>query len=58
VADWAAAERRGGYARARMNEYDNPYRDDPEAAPLTRIGRLAECSLVLLLTFLAVYLSR
>jgi hypothetical protein len=41
-----------------MDKYDNPYRDDPESAPLTRVGRLAECGLALLLALLAVYLSR
>jgi hypothetical protein len=41
-----------------MDKYDNPYRDDPESVPLTRVGRLAECALALLLALLAVYLSR
>ena len=41
-----------------MDPYDNPYRDDPGTAPLTRAGRLAECILALLLTLLSVYLSR
>ena len=41
-----------------MQKYDNPYRDDPESAPLTRIGRLTECALSLLLALLAFYLSR
>jgi hypothetical protein len=58
VLECAVAGRRGGYPAARMNEYANPYQDDPEAAPLTRTGRLTECALVVLLTFLAVYLSR
>jgi hypothetical protein len=41
-----------------MDRYDNPYRDDPQSAPLTPVGRLIECGLVLLLAVLAVYLSR
>ena len=41
-----------------MEKYGNPYRDDPESMPLTRVGRLVECSLALLLAVLAVYLSR
>jgi len=41
-----------------MENYDNPYRDDPELTPLTRAGRLIECGFAVLLAFLAVYLSR
>ena len=41
-----------------METYDNPYRDEPAAAPLTRAGRLVECAVALVLTLLAVYLSR
>lgn len=41
-----------------MERYHNPYRDDPELAPLTRAGRLVECALAMLLAFLAIYLSR
>jgi hypothetical protein len=40
-----------------MEKYENPYRDDPELAPLTRTGRLAECALAVLLALLAVYLA-
>jgi hypothetical protein len=40
-----------------MDNYRYPYSDDPESAPLTRVGRLTECALVLLLAVLAVYLS-
>ena len=58
VPECAAREGHRRYPAARMNEYDNPYREDPAAAPLTRTGRLTECVLVVLLTFLAVYLSR
>jgi len=43
---------------AAMDPYHNPYRDQPPAAPLTRAGRLVECMLALVLTLLAVYLSR
>lgn len=42
----------------RMDKYHNPYRDDPESVPLTRVGRLTECALAVLLAVLAVYLSR
>jgi hypothetical protein len=42
----------------RMDNYDNPYRNDPESSPLTRVGRFIECGLALLLAVLAVYLSR
>jgi hypothetical protein len=41
-----------------MANYDNPYCNDPESIPLTRVGRLIECGLALLLAVLAVYLSR
>jgi hypothetical protein len=41
-----------------MDNYDNPYRDDPESVPQTRAGRLVECGIALLLAVLAVYLSR
>jgi hypothetical protein len=41
-----------------MNNYDNPYPDDPELAPLTRAGRFIECALAVVLAFLAVYLSK
>lgn len=41
-----------------MDKNENPYREDPELAPHTRAGRLAECALALLLAVLAVYLSR
>jgi hypothetical protein len=41
-----------------MDNYDNPYRNDPESSPLTRVGRFIECGLALLLAVLAVYLSR
>jgi len=41
-----------------METYDNPYREEPQHAPPTRAGRLTECALALLLTLLAVYLSR
>jgi hypothetical protein len=41
-----------------MASYNNPYRDDPESAPLTRTGRLAECVLSMALALLAFYLSR
>jgi hypothetical protein len=41
-----------------MDNYDNPYRDDPESAPLTRAGRLAECAGAAILALLAFYLSR
>lgn len=43
---------------AAMDTYDNPYCDQPPAAPLTPAGRLIECMLAMLLTLLAVYLSR
>ena len=46
------------FCRRRMDNYDNPYRDDPESAPLTRVGRVIECGLALLMAVLAVYLSR
>jgi hypothetical protein len=49
----------GAYPAARrMDYYDNPYSDDPESFPVTRVGRLIECGLALLLAVLAVYLSR
>jgi hypothetical protein len=41
-----------------METYANPYREDPQPVPLTRAARLTECALALLLTLLAVYLSR
>ena len=41
-----------------MHKYDNPYRDDPESAPLTRTGRLTECAVSVVLALLAFYLSR
>ena len=41
-----------------MNNYDNPYRDDPELTPLTRAGRFVECTFAVVLAILAVYLSR
>ena len=41
-----------------MDNYENPYRHDPESVPLTRAGRFAECALAVLFAFLAVYLSR
>jgi hypothetical protein len=41
-----------------MNNDHNPYRDDPELAPLTRTGRFIECAFAVVLAFLAVYLSR
>jgi hypothetical protein len=41
-----------------MNNYDNPYSDDPELAPLTPAGRLIECVFAVVLAFLAVYLSK
>ena len=41
-----------------MNNYDNPYRDDPELTPLTRAGRFIECTFAVVLAILAVYLSR
>jgi hypothetical protein len=47
----------GAYSARRMDNYHYPYSDDPESAPLTRVGRLTECALVLLLAVLAVYLS-
>jgi len=40
-----------------MDNYDNPYHEDPEPVPLTRAGRLIECGLALVLAVLAVYLS-
>ena len=43
---------------AAMNTHDNPYRDDPELAPLTRTGRFIECAFAVVLAFLAVYLSK
>jgi len=43
---------------AAMNNYDNPYRDDPELAPLTPAGRFIECAFAVVLAFLAVYLSK
>jgi hypothetical protein len=43
---------------APMDNYANPYRDDPESLPQTRAGRLIECGVALLLAVLAVYLSR
>ena len=39
-------------------EYRNPYRDDPELAPLTRGGRFMERALAVMLALLAIYLSR
>lgn len=44
--------------QGRMENYANPYHEEPQPAPLTRADRLAECALALLLTLLAVYLSR
>jgi len=41
-----------------MNNYDNPYRDDPELAPMTRAGRFIECTFAVVLAILAVYLSK
>jgi hypothetical protein len=41
-----------------MDNYDNPYRDDPESVSPTRAGRLIECGIALLLAVLALYLSR
>jgi hypothetical protein len=41
-----------------MKSYDNPYREDPELAPLKRAGRWIECAFAVVLAFLAVYLSR
>jgi hypothetical protein len=42
-----------------MDNQHNPYSaDDPESAPLTRVGRLIECGLALLMAVLALYLSR
>ena len=41
-----------------MENYANPYHEEPQPVPLTRAGRLTECVLALLLTLLAVYLSR
>lgn len=41
-----------------MESYANPYREEPPPLPLTRAGRLTECALALILTLLAVYLSR
>jgi hypothetical protein len=46
------------YAAGAMDKYENPYREVSECAPLTRVGRLAECVLGVLLALLAVYLSR
>lgn len=43
---------------AAMNTYENPYREDPELAPLSRTGRFIECAFAVVLAFLAVYLSR
>jgi hypothetical protein len=44
-------------ARA-MYEYKNPYREDPELAPLTRAGRFLECAAAVMLALLAIFLSR
>ena len=44
-------------ARA-MYEYNNPYHEDPELAPLTRAGRFLECAAAVMLALLAIYLSR
>jgi hypothetical protein len=44
-------------ARA-MYEYNNPYREDPELAPLTRVGRVLECAAAVMLALLAIILSR
>lgn len=44
--------------RSAMEMYRNPYRDDPELAPLTRSGRVIECLLTVLLAVLAILLSR
>jgi hypothetical protein len=41
-----------------MQEYRNPYRDDPELAPLTRSGRFMERAVAVMLALLAIYLSR
>jgi hypothetical protein len=41
-----------------MDQYKNPYHDDPELAPLTRVGRVMECALAVLLALLAIYVSR
>jgi hypothetical protein len=41
-----------------MDEYKNPYHDDPELAPLTRVGRVMECAVAVLLALLAIYVSR
>jgi len=46
------------YPAARMDKYENPYRDAPECVPLSRLGRVTECALGVLLALLAVYLSR
>jgi hypothetical protein len=59
VPDCAAKTAAGHLScRRRMDNYDNPYRDDPESVPQTRAGRLVECGIALLLAVLAVYLSR
>jgi hypothetical protein len=41
-----------------MDEYKNPYHDDPELTPLTRVGRVMECAVAVLLALLAIYVSR
>jgi hypothetical protein len=41
-----------------MHGYNNPYREDPELAPLTRAGRVLECAVAMMLALLAIYLSR
>ena len=46
------------YAAPCMHEYTNPYRDDPELAPLTRGGRIMEGAVAVMLALLAIYLSR
>jgi hypothetical protein len=44
--------------RPAMHPYNNPYREDPELAPLTRTGRVLECAVAVMLALLAIYLSR
>ena len=41
-----------------MHDYENPYGSDPQFAPLSRAGRLAECAASVVLALLAFYLSR
>jgi hypothetical protein len=41
-----------------MDQYRNPYRDDPELAPLSRGGRFMECTVAVMLALLAIYLSQ